>query len=97
MVKLTICASHTTHWHGQRGFRFALDIGRRRRHQISRLVLDSVHELPVTIHVKDLKRNVSSRTFACLHGAVRKVAISFKSYLIIINVEDAKEEILNQI
>ena len=96
MAKLSIYTNYTTQWHGKRGVQLALDLGKSKRHKIARFVMNKVKELPVTVKLSRLSASVSPSVFPCMHDGVRKVAMTYLGFFLLLNWEDVKYDICPQ-
>jgi len=97
MVEFTIAADRTTVWHGPDGRRFATRIGSRRRQGIGRFVMAASETLPVTVKLGQMEGRIHQKVFTCRTDGIVKVGLTYRSYFILMQMEDVTESIRRRI
>ena len=88
MADLEVLENRTTIWGGNNGLAFALNIGRQRRHDLARFVVQHAHKLPVRVTIVKKHRRRTSNIIPVNVGDSRKLIFAYKRFLIVMNFAD---------
>ena len=80
-------------WHGRKGRRFAVHIGKRRRDALVRFVVRNCRELPVTVSMVLLDRVRQYAAYPIMLGVNRKVGFVIGQFFVLVGYEDLNDSV----